>query len=57
MKNPRDLAEYRSNLYALLASVYIQIPASETLSLHWESARKLLDSLKGERDLLRSRKA
>jgi TorA maturation chaperone TorD len=42
MKNHRGLAEYRSNLYALLASVYIQIPGSETLSLHWESARKLL---------------
>ena len=43
MKNYRELAEYRSNLYALLASVYIQIPERKTLSLHWEPTLKLLE--------------
>jgi TorA maturation chaperone TorD len=41
MKNYRDLAEYRSNLYALLSSIYIQIPERKTLSIHWEPALKL----------------
>jgi TorA maturation chaperone TorD len=43
MKKHRDLAECRSNLYALLSSIYLQIPESKTLSLHWEPALKLLE--------------
>jgi TorA maturation chaperone TorD len=42
MKNYRDLAEYRSNFYALLSSIYIQIPGRKTLSLDWEPALKLI---------------
>jgi TorA maturation chaperone TorD len=42
MKKYRDLAKYRSNLYALLSSVYIHIPERKTLSLHWEPALKLI---------------
>ena len=43
MEKHRDLAECRSNLYALLSSIYMQIPESKTLSLHWEPAYKLLE--------------
>jgi TorA maturation chaperone TorD len=42
MKNPRDLAEYRSNLYTILSSIYIQIPEKKTLFINWEPAYKLL---------------
>jgi TorA maturation chaperone TorD len=43
MKNPRDLAEYRSNLYTILSSIYIQIPEKKTLFINWEPAYKLLE--------------
>jgi TorA maturation chaperone TorD len=42
MRNYRDLPECRSNLYALLSSVYIQIPGKKTLFLDWEPALKLI---------------
>jgi TorA maturation chaperone TorD len=39
----RDLAGYRSNLYGLLSSVYIQIPDGKTLAIDWEPASKLFE--------------
>jgi TorA maturation chaperone TorD len=42
VRNQGELAEYRSSLYALLASVYIQAPTRTTLSLNWEPILKLL---------------
>ncbi len=36
MKNYRDLARCRSNLYGLLSSLYIQIPQKEIFTLHWD---------------------
>lgn len=43
MENHKNLATYRSNLYGLLSSVYLQIPDRGILGLHWESAFKLLE--------------
>lgn len=42
MENHKNLAAYRSNLYGLLSSVYLQIPDRRILGLHWDSAVKLL---------------
>lgn len=36
MRNYQDLARCRSNLYALLSSVYLQIPQKEIFSLNWD---------------------
>jgi TorA maturation chaperone TorD len=43
MENYQNLAAYRSNLYGLLSSVYLQIPDRRILGLRWESASKLLE--------------
>jgi len=43
MKNHRDLAGCRSNLYSLLSSIYIQIPERKILFINWEPALELLE--------------
>lgn len=44
MKDYRTIAGWRTNLYRLLSSVYIQIPRRETIELSWEPALCLVGS-------------
>jgi TorA maturation chaperone TorD len=44
MGKHRDFAKYRANFYAILSSIYIQIPGEKILSTHWEPVLKLLES-------------
>jgi len=43
MENHQNLAAYRSSLYGLLSSVYLQIPDTGILGLPWNAAAKLLE--------------
>ncbi len=43
VEDDRALAECRSALYGLLANVYLLIPQSETLSIDWKPALRLLE--------------
>ena len=43
MENYQKLAAYRSSLYGLLSSLYLQIPDKGILGLPWDAAAKLLE--------------
>jgi TorA maturation chaperone TorD len=43
MENYQKLTTYRSNLYRLLSSVYLQVPDRGILGLPWNAAVKLLE--------------
>ena len=46
-ENYQKLATYRSSLYGLLSSVYLQIPSRGILGLPWNAAAKLLEFCQG----------